>query len=249
MRSALYEGSTWHARRGPVENSFRYDVWTWLLDLDELDQLDRELPGFGVDRRAPVTLRAEDHLVVEAGRPWKDSVVAWLGERGVTAPVATIALQTTPRVLGYTFNPLSLWWCRSPDDELVAVIAEVHNTYDGRHAYLLTPDAFGRVDVAKELYVSPFYSVDGTYRMRLSPPRERFDVHIGYDREGARVFDATWSGERRRLDGRAVARLLLTRPWSTLRIITLIHLQGVKLWLRGLGVFPRTANTPEGTPR
>lgn len=248
MRSALYEGSTWHRRRGPVDNAFRYDVWTWLLDLDELGELDRDLRGFGVDRAAPVSLRAEDHLIVEAGRSWKESVVAWLRERGVTQGVTRVELQTSPRVLGYTFNPLSLWWCRGADDEVVAVVAEVHNTYGGRHAYLLDPDQLGRVDTDKELYVSPFYTVDGTYRMRLSDPGERFDVHIGYDREGERVFDATWTGERRELTGRAVARLLLTRPWSTLRVTALIHLQGIKLWLRGLGVVPRTANPPEGTP-
>ena len=246
MRSALYEGSTWHRRRGPVDNDFRYHLWTWVLDLDELDELDRDLPAFGVDRRAPVALHREDHLVVEAGKSWKQSAVAWLAERGVIAPVESVQLQTTPRVLGHTFNPLSLWWCHGPGDELVAVIAEVHNTYGGRHAYLLHPDALGHAQTGKELYVSPFYAVDGTYRMRLSPPGDRFDVHIGYDRDGQRVFDATWSGERRRLDGRAIARLLVTRPWSTLRVVALIHLQGVKLWLRGLGVVPRTV-PPEGT--
>lgn len=241
-RSALYQGSTWHRRRGPVDNTFRYDVWTWLFDLDELDLLDRGLPAFGVDRRAPIALEARDHLIVDPERGWKASVLAWLRDQGVEDDIARVELQTSPRVLGYTFNPLSLWWCRDADDRVAAVIAEVHNTYGGRHAYLLQPDDLGRADADKALYVSPFYGVDGTYRMRLSEPGERFDVHIGYDRDGRRVFDATWSGERRALDGRAVARLLITRPWSTLRVVTLIHLQGIKLWLRGLGVVPRPAH-------
>ena len=225
-----------------MDNTFRYDVWTWLFDLDELDLLDRELPAFGVDRGAPISLKAEDHLIVDPERGWKASVVAWLRDQGIEDAIARVELQTSPRVLGHTFNPLSLWWCRGADDRVAAVIAEVHNTYGGRHAYLLQPDDLGRVDADKALYVSPFYGVDGTYRMRLSEPAERFDVHIGYDRDGRRVFDATWCGERRTLDGRAVARLLITRPWSTLRVVTLIHLQGIKLWLRGLGIVPRPAH-------
>lgn len=109
MRTALYEGSTWHARHGPVDHAFRHDVWTWLFDLDELDALDRHLRLFAVDRPAPVSLQAEDHLIVDPSRGWKPSVIDWLADHGVTAPIDRVELQTSPRVLGYTFNPLSLW--------------------------------------------------------------------------------------------------------------------------------------------
>lgn len=246
--SGLFRAQTWHTRRGPVDHAFRYRLWTWLLDLDELEDLDANLALFAVDRPAPFSLRADDHVIIDPGAGWKRSVLDWLARHDVALQGGRVALQTTPRVLGYGFNPLSLWWCWDEADRLVAVIAEVHNTYGGRHAYLLRPDADGRASQPKALYVSPFYDVSGTYRMHLTPPGDRFAVHIGYDRDGRRAFDATWTGRRQPLTSRSLARLLITTPWLTLRIITLIHLQGIRLWLRGLKVAPGQRR-PEITTR
>lgn len=242
VRSALFEGDTWHARKTPVANDFRYRVYTWLIDLDEIDQLDRDLRLLSVNRRGVCSLRDEDHVIA----PNKRAALDWLNDNGVDLTDGRIQLQTSPRVFGYTFNPISLWWCWDASDELRCVIAEVHNTYGGRHAYLLEPDQGGRVETTKEFYVSPFYEVNGKYTMRFSPPGHSFKVHIGYDQDDKRVFDATWSGTRRPTTDRSVAKMLLKYPLVTLKVMALIHLQGIKLWFRGLKVIPRTAHARGG---
>lgn len=234
----IYSGSTWHARHAPITNAFRYRVWSVLVDLDDLPQLAERSRLLTVDRPGVCSLWSEDHaLPLDAG-----GVKRWLVDRGVDLRGGSVRLLTSPRVLGYAFNPLSLWWCHDLHGELAAVIAEVHNTYGGRHAYLLRPSAHdGRAATDKQLYVSPFFPVDGRYEMRLSAAADRFDVHIGYDRDGARVFDATWQGRHRPFSDRSILATLLRNPLWSVRVKALIHWQGLKLWLRRLTVFPRQA--------
>ncbi len=233
--AALYAGSTWHGRREPVANSFRYRTFSLLVDLDDLDELEGRLRLLRVERPGVCSLRSEDHVLpLDA-----DQVRAWLAEQGVPLDGGRVSLLTSPRVLGHVFNPLSLWWCHAADGRLAAVIAEVHNTVGGRHAYLLQPDARGHAGTDKVFYVSPFLEVAGRYVMRLRAPAERFMVHIGYERRGARVFDATWQGRREPLSDRRLARLLALHPLWTARVTALIHWQALVLWLRRVPVVPR----------
>ena len=145
-------------------------------------------------------------------------------------------------MLGYVFNPLTLYWCHGPAGELRCVVAEVHNTYGGRHGYLLRPDAAGaekELRTDKEFYVSPFFPVDGRYRMRLPPPGARLDVTVHLDREGGRAFTATVRGTRRAVSTASLLRLALRHPWSTLAVSAAIRAHGIRLYLRGLPVQPR----------
>lgn len=234
-RSGLFAGSTWHGRKQPIRHDFRYRTWSVLLDLDTLEDTARRVRMLAVDRRGLCSVRTDDHVLPLDG----DAVRGWLEERGVDARGGHVSLLTSPRVLGHAFNPLSLWWYHADDGDLTAVIAEVHNTYGGRHAYLLLPDRDGRASVDKALYVSPFFDVDGRYVMRLRHSPERFDVHIGYEREGERVFDATWQGRRQPLTDARLLPLLLAHPLWALRVTALIRWQGIRLWLRRLTVVPR----------
>jgi uncharacterized protein len=208
-----YECRVTHARHDPVRNVFGYPMSLWLVDVDAL-------PGTG--------FQARDHFG-DPSATIRSNVDSFLAARGVDPCGWRILMLAQPRVLGYVFNPLSVFWCLRPDGPPL-VIAEVHNTYGERHCYLMATDERGRARTAKEFYVSPFYPVDGAYRMSLPLPGERLDLNISLHREGERPFVA---GVR----GRATAGR--SRPWSTLAVSARIRRQGIGLYLRGLRVVPR----------
>jgi hypothetical protein len=244
VRSALYEGHVVHERRTAHRNLFRYSVYMWLVDLDELQELDRRLWAFGHDRRGLTTIRSRDHLG-DPARAIKQNVLAYLAAHGVDLEGGRISLLTNARVLGYVFNPLSVYYCHRPDGALECVVAEVHNTYGQRHCYLLEPGERGRAETGKEFYVSPFLTVDGRYRMTLQAPDERLSVQMALHQGGQRVFAASLVGRRRALTNAAVGRMLLRHPLMTARVTSLIHMQGIKLALRGVARVPRPPHAPQ----
>lgn len=179
---ALYDVRIGHTRTEPWHTSFVHRATLWLVDLD--DVASGRLAQDGPLRswlRAQVRFEAADHLG-DPARSIKDNVVAFAQLHGVP-DVARVLMLAHPRSgLGhrasYGFNPLSTHWCYRADAMLACIVAEVHNTYGERHAYLLQPDQAGRAEVAKEFYVSPFLPVAGRYRMRFSPPGPSVSVAI-----------------------------------------------------------------------
>ena len=159
-RSCLYQGQLMHHRVEPKHYLFRYRVYMWFVDLDELEQLGDDLPSFGYNHRGLTTIQSRDHLG-DPALPIKANVLNYLSAQGVDLDGGRIMLLTNARVLGYVFNPLSVYYCFDRDERLACVVAEVHNTYGERHCYLLRPDGRGHCETDKEFYVSPFFTVDG----------------------------------------------------------------------------------------
>ena len=244
MRSALYEGQVVHDRRTGLRNLFRYRVYMWHVDLDELDVLDRRLWAFGNDRRALTTIRSRDHLG-DPCRTIRENVDRYLAAHGIDLDGGRVSLLTNARVLGYVFNPLSIFYCHRPDGSLRCVVAEVHNTYGQRHCYLLEPGERGRASAGKEFYVSPFLTVDGSYEMTLAPPDERLSVQMSLHQGGERVFAASLTGRRRPITNATVAGMLVRHPLMTAQVTSLIHLQGIKLDWRGVARVPRPHHPPQ----
>ena len=152
------------------------------------------------------------------------------------------------RTLGYVFNPLTVFWCHDADGGLAAVIAEVHNTYGGRHAYLLHPDRRGRAEAGKDFYVSPFLPVAGRYRLHVPEPAGRLRLGVTLHVDGQAILAASVTGDRRPYTPRRLLRCALRHPWVTGQVTALIHWQGIRLAARRLPVFPRPAHRPlEGT--
>jgi DUF1365 family protein len=243
VRSALYTGTVMHARTAPAENVFRYRVCFYLLDLDELPALDRELRLFGWNRPNVVTLRDRDHIDVRA----------YLAEQGVGAD--RVLLLTNLRVLGYVFNPVSFYYCYR-GDQLACIVAEVNNTFGERLPYLLSPanqvPGGRRLSYAhdKRLHVSPFFSLDQAYRWWFTEPGEEVHVRIDLAENGARPFYATLYGRRRELTNASLAGALVQYPLMPQRVISLIHLQAARLWLKGVPFFHKPPFAPgEGSVR
>jgi DUF1365 family protein len=229
--AALYDTRVRHVRTTPLRNAFTYRSYQWLVDLDALPTLPRMLRPFA-------RFESRDHLG-DPTRSLRANVDGYLAAHGIDLGGGSIRMLTNARVLGYAFNPLTVYWCHLADGTLRCVIAEVHNTYGQRHRYLLRTDDRGRAEVGKQFYVSPFYEIAGRYTMSLPEPAETLQLNITLHTPEGATFVASVRGERRPAHGLSLLRLLLGRPWATAAVSARIRLQGIKLYLRGLPVFPR----------
>jgi DUF1365 family protein len=234
---ALYDCEIRHVRRQQLQRSFAHAAYFWLVDLDELPRLPRLLRPFA-------GFCAADHLG-DPARTIRENVEAWLAGQGVDLHGGQVLMLANARVLGYVFNPITVYWCHRPDGTLACVVAEVHNTYGERHCYLLTTDGDGRASTPKDFYVSPFLTVGGEYRMLLREPDERLALSVSLRQDGRPVFTATVTGVRRSAGPAELARMLARRPFMTHRTAALIRRHGITLWLRRLPVVPRPTHNPQ----
>lgn len=238
---ALYRCRIRHQRTAPLRHGFHYTTHLWLIDLDAPGPLPAAL-------RALARFRAADHL--GTGRPErgrgrdggpaaiKAALVAWCAERDADVSGCQILMLTGARSLGHVFNPLTVYWCIDPDGVARTVVAEVHNTYGARHCYLLRPNQ-DQARVDKRLYVSPFFAVEGGYRMIVPVPGERLHLAVILTRpDGSTPFAATVRGGRRAGTVRELLRALARDPLAGYRVPLAIRRQGIILYLRRLPVRP-----------
>jgi len=239
-QSALYPGWVMHRRISPRHHRFKYRVFAMLLDLDELAALDRGLALFGWNRSGLFSFHDKDHGDGHDLRTWLDAKLALAG---IKADGARRVL-CYPRIFGYVFNPLSVWFCHARDGALRAIIYEVHNTYDERHAYVLPVGAdqkLVRHGCPKAFYVSPFLSRDCAYQFRIRPPGEDVAIAINEEEAGAPILNASFAGTRRALTDGALAAMLLRYPLMTLKVVAAIHYEAVRLMLKGIRRHPHSA--------
>lgn len=252
-RSALYAGTVAHRRVWPRRHQLAYRCFWLLLDLDEAAK-----PGFsgwllGINRMAVMSVRDTDHGN-GSGEPLRAQVARLLAASEISSAPASVQLLTMPRVLGYVFNPLSVYFCRDAQERLFAIIYEVNNTFGERRAYVLpvAPDAPTaakrpiRQSCAKDMYVSPFNGTDMTYAFSVVPPEETMRVAITTSDAERTVLYANMTGERRALAPRHLLRALVTVPFAPLKVITAIHWEALRLWLKGVPLHPRPS--PRGHP-
>jgi DUF1365 family protein len=236
VTAALYRCQITHVRARPVRRAFRYHAYLWLVDLDDLPQV-------------PVALRplarflARDHLG-DPGATMRSNVDTFLASRGISLQGGRVVMLTHARVLGYVFNPITVFWCYFGEGSLAAVIAEVHNTYGEQHIYLLHPDARGRAETDKAFYVSPFLPVAGHYRLRLPEPAGTLRLSTTLRLGGTAVLTATVTGTRRAYTPWRLLGCALRYPWITLQVTALIHWQGIRLAVRRLPIYPRPGDHP-----
>lgn len=242
--SALYTGSVMHQRLSPRRHRLRYGVYSLLIDLDELAALNQGLRWFSVNRFNLFSWHARDF---GGGTP--DGLRAYLDDQLNAAGMrmgGRIQLLTMPRILGYAFNPLSVYFCHDPDGCLQAILYEVNNTFGERHSYLLpvVTQAGGedsprtvRQTCAKQLHVSPFLGLDMHYDFTVTPPAHGdADLRLHIDARSADgvVLTATLDAVREPLSDATLLRAYFSNPLLTLKVIAAIHWEALKLLAKGL---------------
>ncbi len=241
MTAALYPCEITHVRARPVRRAFRYRSYLWLVDLDDLPRVPLTLRPFA-------RFRAGDHLGGPASSI-RANVDAYLARQGISLAGGRVLMLGHAAVLGYVFNPLTVFWCHHADGTLAAVIAEVHNTYGQRHAYLLRPDCSGWAEADKDFYVSPFLPVAGRYRLHLPEPGGALRLSVTLHLDGRTVLAASVTGRRRTYTPWRLIGCALRHPWVTGQVAVLIRWQGIRLAARRLPIFPRPAHyAQEGAP-
>lgn len=231
IASAIYAGHVAHTRITPTRHAFRYRVFSLLLDIDEIDNIAAHSRVFAHNRRGILSFRDGDH---GDGRPLRAWLGATLQGAGIEAdgPVSVLCY---PRLFGFVFNPLSVWFCHHRSGALAAIVYEVHNVQGERYSYVLPAQGQAGVvahECSKSFYVSPFLSMDCEYSFRIKPPGEDVLIEIHESEHGKPVLLATFSGERRSLTDRSLLLALFRYPLMTLKIFGAIHFEALRLWIK-----------------
>ncbi len=231
---ALYRTRVTHLRRAPVHHYFEHRGYSWYVDVDALPKLPAWLRPFA-------RFDVDDHFIGGADTTLRQRIDALLAARGIDPPGGTVTALLQARVLGYVYNPLSLYWCHDGDGTLRHVVAEVHNARGGRHAYLLPPDSGEPAIVQKRLYASPFNGGGGHYLVRAPRPGADLDVTISLHRDDQPAFVATLRGDRRPASIAQLIRLQFVAPLAPLMAKFAMRIQGLMLRLRRVPVLPERA--------
>ena len=251
VRPQLCFGHVMHRRLRPVVNEFVYPVF--YVELPVRDLAKAACCIFSIDRRNLLSFHSRDHGPRD-GKPLLPWIQRVLEDHGLPAD-GDIVLQTFPRVLGYVFNPVSFWYCHDREGQLIAILAEVNNTFGGTHSYLLHRHGEVLADgeelrSEKLFHVSPFNEVEGGYRFRFVRGRSVQLARIDYDDSEGKLLLTSISGKPSPWSTRSLLAAFLRMPFLTLGVIVRIHWQALRLWLKGVpfhGAHPDSRPTPKAT--
>ncbi len=240
----IYSSEVMHRRLFPVRYRFVYRVFSLLLDVDRIDELAGQSAWFSHNRWNVFSFHDADHT----GRPdvspreWVDAV---LRDTGLDPCGGRVRLLCFPRLLGYVFNPLSIWFCEDREHRLELVICEVRNTFGERHCYLLSGsfdrplDWPVRARRPKAFHVSPFIGMDAEYHFRLSRPAETLRVLIHEHEDHALMLVAAQTGHARPFNSWNLFREFLRTPLMTYKVVAGIHWEALKIWSKGARFHPK----------
>lgn len=246
MNNWMTSGTVWHRRQRTRDHAFTYPVTCLCFPLAHLADLEKT-PLLSVNRAGLFSFHEADHGPRD-GTPLLTWIHGVLADNGLACADGDIRLQTMPRVLGRAFNPISFWFCHDRAGRLRAVLCEVNNTFGGHHHYLVAhPDgrpirATDTLHADKVLHVSPFFRPRGRYRFRFDVTDTASHVRIDYHDDDGPALRTAVHTRHRALSGPALITALLAPPWPSLSVWPRIHLQALRLWLKGVpfhGKFPQ----------
>jgi uncharacterized protein len=230
----LFAGRTVHERFGKVRHRLVYDIYQLLIDVDDVARAVKGLNWLTYNRFGALSFYDRDHGD-RSGTPLRAWVEARLSEAGVDLEGGAIRLLTFPRVLGFVFNPISVFFGYSPQGELKGVIYEVNNTFGETHSYVAPAqnDAIEHHQAEKVFHVSPFFDVSGRYAFTLRAPQDGLSLVIDKYKDNERDHVATLKAHRLPLTDAALAKSFFTMPFLTLKVVAAIHFEALKLLFKG----------------
>ena len=236
MTSSIYNGTVIHKRFKPKIHYFKYKVFSLLIDLSELENLSKKIKFFSYNKFNLVSFYEKDH-----GNRDGSSLVSWvkknLEDNNINSENTKIKLLCYPRILGYVFNPLSVFYIYDESEKLVCILYEVKNTFGEQHTYIFKIKENVKLfqhNCSKKFHVSPFIEMDCNYFFRILNPGKKLSVIIDqYDQNGKILF-ASQDGERSDLTSKNLMNSYLNHPLMTFKIISAIHFEAFKLWIKGI---------------
>jgi DUF1365 family protein len=247
LASAIYSGKVRHRRFSPKHHAFEYDVFMMYIDTKEIETIFSMSPFWSLKNFSPVQFkRADFHIncthndakhLPDIDKSVRDTVEQKTGMR----PAGPIRMLVNLRYWGVNMNPLSTYYCFDNAENLVAILAEVHNTpWNERHAYVLTGEDFSRkqqVEFSKDFHVSPFNPLAMDYHWHSTKPDKTLAIHLENWQNDDKVMDATMTLAREALTAKSMNFILIRFPWMTVKIVSAIYWQAVKLWWKGVPIF------------
>ena len=236
INSCIYNGSVIHKRFKPKEHSFKYKVFSLFIDLSELSELNDKLKFFSLNKFNLISFYEKDH-----GERDGSSLLSWvkfnLKNNNINIENIKIKLLCYPRILGYVFNPLSIFFIYDKKENLISILYEVKNTFGEQHTYVFKVEGKNKLiqnNCTKKFHVSPFIEMDCNYFFTILDPGENLSVKIDqYDKEGKILF-ASQDGKKSDLTTKNLMNSYLKHPLMTFKIISAIHFEAFKLWIKGI---------------
>jgi DUF1365 family protein len=251
--SAIYTGTVRHRRFSPEPHTFEYHVFMMYLDTREIEQVFSLSPFWSLTHFAPAQFKRSDfhlekkysdkEITAQKNLPSVDESVRASVQSATGIRLAgPIRMLVNLRYWGVNMNPISTYYCFDESGEnLVAILAEVHNTpWNERHAYVLTNDQFTKkqqIEFKKQFHVSPFNPINMDYRWRSTTPAGTLALHLENWQADEKVMDATMTLARETISTAALNKILIRFPWMTVKVISAIYWQALKLWWKGVPIF------------
>ena len=235
MTSSLYNGTVIHKRFKPKVHFFKYKVFSLLLDLSELNHLDKNINFFSYNSFNLISFFDKDH-----GARDGSSLFEWvkkiLVENNMNSENIKIKLLCYPRIFGYVFNPLSVFFVYDNQENLISILYEVKNTFGEQHTYIFKADNNNLLqhNCSKKFHVSPFIEMDCDYFFRTLKPSERISVIIDQYQLNEQILFASQDGIRVDFNSKELLKSYIKHPLMTFKVISAIHFEAFKLWAKGI---------------
>ena len=233
MNSCIYNGEVTHTRFKPVRHFLKYKTFSLLIDLDEINLLDKSIGIFSHNKFNIFSFYDKDHADRDGGN-LKNGVISNLKKFRIKENITNIKVLCYPRILGYVFNPLSIFYCYEKD-KLVAIFYEVKNTFNEQHTYIFKIKNNEEIiqKCRKKFYVSPFMDMETFYNFKLINPNDKLSVFIKQTDADGTILTATQTGDKKEFSFKQLAINFLKYPFMTIKIIGSIHYEALLLWKKG----------------
>ena len=242
--SIIYDGKVIHRRFKPKEHYFKYKVFSLLIDIDELEIIQKKIKIFSYNKFNIISFFDIDHGPRD-GTPIKDWVIDNLKKIGINNDKIQIKLFCYPRIFGYVFNPLSIFFIFNKNSDLISILYEVKNTFGEQHTYVFKVEEGGNFvknNCNKKFFVSPFMDLDSTYNFKVLNPGNNLSVIIDQRDKSGKLLFASQDGVRSSFNSKNLLFSYIKHPLMTLKIISAIHYEALRLWLKGIKLVKRSIN-------
>ena len=235
MISSIYNGTVIHKRFKPKTHFFKYSVFSLLIDLSELDQIDKNIKFFSFNKFNLISFFEKDH-----GSRDGTSLISWvkknLDENKINSKDIKIKLLCYPRIFGYVFNPLSVFFVYDHNENLISILYEVKNTFGEQHTYVFKAKNNNLLqhNCSKKFHVSPFIEMNCNYFFKILRPSEKISVVIDQYQLNEKILYASQDGKRVDFNSKELLKSYLKHPLMTFKIISAIHFEAFKLWIKGI---------------